>query len=67
MIKIKNLTKKYKNQIVLDVQNFSIFDGEFIAIIGESGSGKSTFLNLLSGLDSPTTGEILVDGFNIMR
>ena len=67
MIKIKNLTKKYKNQIVLDVQSFSIFDGEFIAIIGESGSGKSTFLNLLSGLDSPTTGEILVDGFNIMR
>jgi len=67
VIKIKNLTKKYKNQIVLDVQNFSIFDGEFIAIIGESGSGKSTFLNLLSGLDSPITGEILVDGFNIMR
>ena len=67
MIEAKNLTKKYKSQVVLDIPEIKIAKGEFIAITGESGSGKSTLLNILSGLDRPTTGEVLVDGVNIAR
>ena len=67
MIEAKNLTKKYKNQVVLDIPEIKITKGEFVAITGESGSGKSTLLNILSGLDRPTTGEVLVDGVNIAR
>lgn len=67
MIEAKNLTKKYKNQVVLDIPEIKITKGEFVAITGESGSGKSTLLNMLSGLDRPTTGEVLIDGVNIAR
>lgn len=67
MIEAKNLTKKYKSQVVLDIPEIKITKGEFVAITGESGSGKSTLLNILSGLDRPTTGEVLVDGVNIAR
>lgn len=45
--------------------DFEIGRGEFVAIMGASGSGKSTLLGLLAGLDTPTTGEILIDGANI--
>ncbi|MEG1524264.1 MAG: ABC transporter ATP-binding protein [Clostridia bacterium] len=44
---------------------FSVSKGEFIAVVGESGSGKSTLLNMIGALDTPTSGEILVDGKNI--
>ena len=67
MIEARNLTKKYKNQVVLDISEIKITKGEFVAITGESGSGKSTLLNILSGLDRPTTGEVLVDDVNIAR
>jgi ABC-type lipoprotein export system ATPase subunit len=67
MIEAKNLTKKYKSQVVLDIPEIKITRGEFVAITGESGSGKSTLLNILSGLDRPTTGEVLVDNVNIAR
>lgn len=64
MIEIKNLSKKFSagNSPVqaLNHISLSIKEGQFIAIVGPSGSGKSTLLNLLGGLDTPTTGEILV-------
>lgn len=45
--------------------NFSVAKGEFIAIVGESGSGKSTLLNMIGALDTPTSGNVLIDGKNI--
>ena len=66
IIQLKDVSKYYKQlgnqQIVLEDINLEIFTGEFLAIIGESGNGKSTLLNLLTGIDSPTQGEIIVGG-----
>src|SRR5713101_8664463 len=47
--------------------DFEIPAGQFVAIMGASGSGKSTLLGLLAGLDSPTEGEVLIDGIEISR
>ena len=58
----KNLTFSYQNRLILDSQNFTFYKGEHIGIIGESGTGKSTFLRLLAGLLRPSCGELTVDG-----
>lgn len=71
MIEVQNITKTYgKKQSVftaLDDVSFSIPDGASVAITGKSGSGKSTLMHVLSGLDRPETGEVLIDGVNILK
>lgn len=52
---------------ILHGVSFRIARGEFVAIIGPSGSGKSTVLGIIAGLDSPTTGQVLVDGVDITK
>ena len=52
---------------ILHPLSLDIARGEFIAIVGPSGSGKSTLLGLIAGLDSPTSGDVLIDGVNITR
>lgn len=70
MLQAVNIKKIYKsrmgsNQIeALSNINFSVEPGEFVAIMGESGSGKSTMLNILAALDTPTSGEVFLDGMN---
>ncbi len=66
MIEVKNLVKKYGNLTVLDNINVTINKGEVISIIGPSGTGKSTFLRCLNLLEQPDSGEIIVEGENIM-
>jgi len=48
-----------------DGVNFEVYKGEFVVIVGASGAGKTTILNLLGGMDTPTSGSILVDGENV--
>ncbi len=64
-----NLKKYYgsgnKQVKAVDGVNLKISRGEFVAVCGKSGSGKSTMLHMLGGLDTPTSGDIIVDGENI--
>ena len=66
MIEVKNLVKKYGDLTVLNNINVTINKGEVISIIGPSGTGKSTFLRCLNLLEQPDSGEIIVEGENIM-
>jgi len=59
---VKHLWKEYGNQVVLENVNLQIKDHEFVTIVGASGCGKTTFLKMLLGVESPTRGEFLIDG-----
>ncbi len=69
MLKIKDITKSYGNGEsrfrVLQGISLEIKDGDFVVILGVSGSGKSTFLNVISGLERPDSGEVFYDGTDI--
>jgi len=63
MLELRNLCKSYPNgRQVLKGINYTLPEGEYVAIMGESGVGKSTLLNLIAGLDAPDSGEIEIDG-----
>lgn len=62
MIQVRNVWKQYDDNTVLERLNVSVQEGEFITLIGASGCGKSTFLNMLLGTTQPTKGEILLNG-----
>jgi lipoprotein-releasing system ATP-binding protein len=64
MIKVTNLTHYYNNDKALEDINLEIKKGQFISIIGESGSGKSTFLSILSTLLKPSSGNIVYENIN---
>ena len=61
-VQVKNLTKKFGDLLVLDNISFDVQKGEFLCIVGPTGCGKTTFLNSLTKLYNPTSGEILLDG-----
>ena len=65
IIKVENMTKAYGSNIVLEKVSTEICQGDIIAIIGPSGCGKSTFIRTLNLLETPTSGNIYVDGENI--
>lgn len=66
MIKIKNLVKKFDTLVVLDGINLEVPQGETLVIIGPSGSGKSTLLRCINFLEIPTSGEVYIDGKQII-
>ena len=69
VLEVKELTKKYgqgeSEVIALDHVSFSVERGEFVAIIGASGSGKSTLMNMIGGIDHPTSGSVIIEGNDI--
>ena len=70
-IEFKNVVKEYKMGEVsikaLDNTNFQIEKGELVVIVGPSGAGKTTALNILGGMDTVTSGEVIIDGKNISK
>jgi len=71
LIEIKNLIKTYvtgdTSFRALDDVSLTVENGEFVAIMGASGSGKSTFMNMLGCLDKPTSGSYFLDGIDVMK
>jgi putative ABC transport system ATP-binding protein len=67
VVEIDNLRKEFGNVRALGGVSFSVDAGEWIAIMGPSGSGKTTLINILGGLDTPTSGKALVDGVDIAK
>lgn len=67
MIECENITKQFGEppQEILHSLNFTIKDGEFVSISGKSGSGKSTLMYIISTLDHPTGGKVIIDGKNV--
>ncbi|RKI84668.1 ABC transporter ATP-binding protein [bacterium 1xD42-87] len=69
ILEVNGLTKIYGNGdnrvTALDHVSFRVKKGEFVAIVGASGSGKSTLMNLIGGIDRPTSGDVVVDGRRI--
>ena len=70
-IELKNVCKEYKMGEItikaLNNTNFSIEKGELVVVVGPSGAGKTTALNILGGMDSVTSGDVIVDGKNIAK
>jgi len=70
ILKIENLKKVYGKKVISNALNnisFTTEDGEFVGIMGPSGSGKATLLNLISTIDKPTSGIITLKGENILN
>lgn len=67
LVEIKKLTKIYTGGVVaVDNVDLTIYEGEIFALLGSSGCGKSTLLRMLDGLETPTSGEIIIDGQNVV-
>jgi len=61
-VEVKNLTKQFGDLLVLNDINFNIKQNEFVCVVGPTGCGKTTFLNLLTRIYEPTTGDLFIDG-----
>ncbi len=62
MIKLRNISKSYGEQVIFNDFSMEIKRNEFVVIMGKSGSGKTTLINLLNGLDKPDKGEVEING-----
>ena len=62
MLEVTNLKKSFGNRVILDDVNLTVKDDEILCIVGPSGAGKTTLLRCITGLDTPDSGEFLMDG-----
>jgi NitT/TauT family transport system ATP-binding protein len=64
IVSLKNVNKSYNGVTVVDDLSFDVASGEIVALLGQTGAGKSTILNMIMGQTGPTTGEVRVDGLD---
>lgn len=67
MIEVKNVTKKYGKFVAVDDISFEIKEGEIVGLLGPNGAGKSTTMNMLTGFIEQTEGEIIIDGYDMLK
>lgn len=67
MIEVKNVTKKYGKFVAVDNISFTINEGEIIGLLGPNGAGKSTTMNMITGYIEQTNGDIIIDGYNMLK
>ena len=67
MIEVKNVTKKYDSTTAVDNISFEVKDGEVVGLLGPNGAGKSTTMNMITGFIEPTSGQIIVNGNDILK
>lgn len=67
MIEIRNLCKRFEDKILFQNCNLEIADGSFVVFNGKSGCGKTTLLNMIGGIESPDSGQILVNGIDVLQ
>jgi len=67
VIQVENITKKYGSFVAVDNINFEIEEGEVVGFLGPNGAGKSTTMNMITGYIEPTSGRIIVDGYDISK
>lgn len=67
MIEVKNLTKRYGNKLAVDNISFTVKEGEIIGFLGPNGAGKSTTMNILTGYLSATSGDVSINGYDILE
>lgn len=67
MLELKNISKKFSDNVILENINIKFTSGKIYGLIGRNGSGKSVLLKLICGFYAPTTGEILLDGFDYTK
>ena len=67
MLEIRNISKQFGQRNILNQVNLTINDGDFFSLLGPSGCGKTTLLRILAGLESATSGQILLDGVEIQN
>ena len=67
VIEVKNVTKKYGKAVAVDDISFTIKEGEIIGLLGPNGAGKSTTMNMITGFIEQTSGEIIVDGYDMLK
>jgi spermidine/putrescine transport system ATP-binding protein len=65
MVELRNISKRFGSFTALEQVSFEIAEGEFMTFLGPSGCGKTTCLRLISGFESPSTGEIFIGGKNV--
>lgn len=67
MIEVKNVTKKYGKSVAVENISFKIEDGEIVGLLGPNGAGKSTTMNIITGYIEQNEGEVIVDGYNMLK
>lgn len=67
MIEVRNLVKQYGDHVAVDHLNFTVEKGQVCGFLGPNGAGKSTTMNIMTGYLSPTSGEVIINGYDILE